>query len=83
MLIHRSELMIRSALSNHCTKNHFNNLLFYFSGCLVRSLVYSFLVSFGYDVKGDDWSSVNDDIAVVNEPLHELKKNKIVCHLSC
>ena len=45
--------------------------------------IYSFLVSFGYDVKGDDWSSVNDDIAVVNEPLHGLKKNKIVCHLSC
>ena len=45
--------------------------------------IYSFLVSFGYDVKGDDWSSVNDDIAVVNEPLHELKKNKIVCHFSC
>ena len=41
-----------------------------------------FSVLFGYDVKDDNWSSVNDDIAAVNEPPHELKKNKIVCHLN-
>ena len=36
---------------------------------------------FCYVVKGDNWSSVHDDITVVNEPLHKLKKNKIVCHI--
>ena len=39
-----------------------------------------FLVSLGFVSKTDNWSSIDDNIAGVNQPLHELKKNKIICH---